>query len=345
LSVTSTQIKLAFGFKEQTMTGTGFTFGGLNGIPSAGTITSASFSGLDSAGMTTVVHGSVTGLSANLATWYNALHPNDTAATENTFHAAMGVLLSGADTFNGSTGNDSVYGYNGNDILKGNAGNDFGEGGLGDDTINGGTGFDIAGYSRTTAAVTVNLAIAAQQNTVAAGLDTLTSIEGLMGSNYNDTLLGNNYANKLLGGAGNDTLKGLGGNDIIDGGAGNDLITGGTGRDGLIGGTGRDTFIYTALSESLNATTRDLIVDFTPGTLGDILDLRLIDANTAVIGDQAFSATIKWNTASFTAAAQLREMNGVLYGNTDANFSTAEFVIDIDLYNPGAIVVGSNFLL
>jgi len=345
LSVSATGISLTVGFKEQAMTGTGFAFGGLNGMPSAGTITSATFSGLDSAGTSIVVHGSITGLNASLVSFFSALHPGDTQATETTYHAAMAVLFAGADTFNGSTGDDSVYGYGGNDRFYGYAGNDFAEGGGGNDILNGGSGFDTASYSRAGAGVTVNLGLAIQQNTVAVGLDTLVSVEALLGSNYNDTLYGNANANKLVGGGGADKLRGGGGNDIIDGGAGNDNIAGGAGRDGLIGGAGRDTFVYGALADSPNAATRDLIVDFTPGTLGDILDLRLLDAKTTVAGDQAFSSTILWNTASFTAVGQLREMGGVLYCNTDGNLTTAELVIDMDLWDPGAIVVSSNFLL
>lgn len=345
LSISSTMVSLAVGFKEQMMTGTGFAFNGTNGMPSAGTITGVSFSGLDSAGTSIVVHGSATGLNASLVSFFNALHPGDTPATETTYHNAMGVLFAGADTFNGSAGDDSVYGYGGNDTLRGNAGNDFAEGGGGNDILNGGSGFDTASYSRTGAGVTVNLGLATQQNTVAAGLDTLVSVEGLLGSNFNDKLYGNANANKLVGGAGADTLRGGGGNDIVDGGAGDDNIAGGAGRDGLIGGAGRDTFIYGALADSPNVAARDLIVDFTPGTLGDILDLRLLDANTGVAGDQAFSSTIRWNAGTFTATAQLRELSGVLYGNTDANLATAEFVIDMDLWDPGTIVVASNFLL
>ena len=54
--------------------------------------------------------------------------------------------------------------------------------------------------------MTVSLAIAAAQNTIGAGIDTLANIENLTGSNFNDTLTGNTAANILNGGAGNDTL-------------------------------------------------------------------------------------------------------------------------------------------
>ena len=61
--------------------------------------------------------------------------------------------------------------------------------------------------------MTVSLAITAAQNTVGAGTDTLTTIENLTGSNFNDTLTGNTPANILNGGVGNDALAGGAGND------------------------------------------------------------------------------------------------------------------------------------
>lgn len=73
-------------------------------------------------------------------------------------------------------------------------------------------------------AVTVSLAIAAQQNTGGAGLDTLTNIENLIGGNFNDDLAGNFKKNVLNGGQGNDILRGGAGNDTMIGGLGNDTF-------------------------------------------------------------------------------------------------------------------------
>jgi Ca2+-binding RTX toxin-like protein len=115
-------------------------------------------------------------------------------------------------------------------------------------------------------------------------LDTLSGLENLTGSAFNDSLTGTNNANVLVGGSGNDTILGLSGNDTIDGGNGNDLITGGVGSDVLTGLRGADRVIYTAVNESTLAA-RDLIRDM---TASDILDLAAIDANTGLAGDQAF---------------------------------------------------------
>ena len=65
-----------------------------------------------------------------------------------------------------------------------------------------------------TTGVTVDLNLqGAAQNTVAAGSDTLTGIENLVGSALNDTLTGNADDNVIEGGLGNDTLVGGAGDD------------------------------------------------------------------------------------------------------------------------------------
>ena len=46
--------------------------------------------------------------------------------------------------------------------------------------------------------------------------DTLNSIEGLVGSRFNDILTGNSLDNVLAGGLGSDTLDGKGGTDTVD---------------------------------------------------------------------------------------------------------------------------------
>ncbi|MXS77972.1 hypothetical protein ABF87_08365, partial [Nitrosomonas sp. JL21] len=80
---------------------------------------------------------------------------------------------------------------------------------------------DTATYASAGSGVSVSLLITTQQNTVGAGLDTLTNIENLIGSKFNDDLTGDTKSNTLTGGAGNDTLRGWNGADIMNGGAGN----------------------------------------------------------------------------------------------------------------------------
>ena len=149
----------------------------------------------------------------------------------------------------GSAGNDTLYGEGGNDILNGGTGDDSLYGGDGADTLNGGDGNDVLSggdgidmltYGTATSAVTVNLGITTAQNTAGAGSDTISGIENITGSNYNDTLTGDSAANRLLGGSGDDVLDGAGGNDSLEGGVGNDTLLGGDGDDTLNGGLGND---------------------------------------------------------------------------------------------------------
>lgn len=66
----------------------------------------------------------------------------------------------------------------------------------------------------------------------------LLSIEGLIGSAFNDVLTGDSSDNHLWGSAGSDTPKGVGGNDVLEGGAGNDtyVFGHGDGPDNIVNG-------------------------------------------------------------------------------------------------------------
>jgi Ca2+-binding RTX toxin-like protein len=101
-----------------------------------------------------------------------------------------------------------------NSLLTNTAGNDILAGSISDD--------NTVTYADSTAPIKVSLNISSQQNTIGAGLDTLTGIENLIGSNYSDILTGNGKDNALLGEAGNDTLSGFSGADTMIGGLGND---------------------------------------------------------------------------------------------------------------------------
>jgi hypothetical protein len=72
------------------------------------------------------------------------------------------------------------------------------------------------------------------------GVETMKSIENLIGGGGNDTLTGDNNRNLLFGSGGNDQLFGLGGNDQLAGEAGIDTLFGGDGDDALFGGDGDD---------------------------------------------------------------------------------------------------------
>jgi Ca2+-binding RTX toxin-like protein len=129
----------------------------------------------------------------------------------------------GADVLFGDAGDDIVLGEAGNDTIAGGDGDDVLAGGLGDDAINGGAGLDFASYFDATSGVTVSLALTGAQNTLGAGIDTLTGIEDLEGSEFNDTLTGTATSNFLFGGDGADTFHAGAGADFMIGGAGNDV--------------------------------------------------------------------------------------------------------------------------
>ncbi len=146
-------------------------------------------------------------------------------------HDNMMVGGDGNDTLVGNAGDDTLWGSAGNDTLDGGDGDDYLVGGAGDDIIKGGAGHDWSSYEDATAGVTVDLRITTAQDTGGAGKDTLTGIENLYGSKYNDTLTGDAGDNYLWGGDGDDHLIGGAGDDHLSGGNGANIIDGGDGFD------------------------------------------------------------------------------------------------------------------
>jgi Ca2+-binding RTX toxin-like protein len=120
------------------------------------------------------------------------------------------------DVLTGAATNDRLAGGAGDDALAGGAGDDELNGGAGRDMLNGGGGKDVASYAGAAAAVTVSLLARGAQDTGGGGIDTLVSIEGLFGSDFNDRLTGDQNDNVLRGGAGNDRLVGGDGSDTAD---------------------------------------------------------------------------------------------------------------------------------
>lgn len=186
--------------------------------------------------------------------------------------------------------------------LDGGEGNDFLSGTIANDTLTGGNGTDTASFANafsggSTTGVTVDLNVqGSAQDTVAAGSDTLTSIENLVGSALNDTLTGDGNNNVIEGGLGDDILAGglgvdtvsyagatsgvtvnlalqgsaqstgaagsdtLSGFENIEGSAFNDTLTGDATINTIMGGAGDDTL-------STGANTAGL-VDILDGGIG-----------------------------------------------------------------------------
>jgi len=161
---------------------------------------------------------------------------------ENFFGSAFNDFARGDGGNNvlaGADGHDFMRGMDGNDTLKGGNADDYLDGGQGDDILDGGSGIDRAAFSPSAlAGVTVNLNIVGVAQATGQGNDTLTGIEHVSGTRFNDVLTGDGGDNWIWGGSDG---SGVTGNDILNGGGGNDLIQVGTGNHNLNGGTGTDT--------------------------------------------------------------------------------------------------------
>ena len=204
--------------------------------------------------------------------------------------------VSGTEFWNGTNGVDTINAGNGVDTAYGHDGSDI---------INGQNGSDMSLYGQ-------------------AGDDTITggsAGDQIFGGSGNDTIYGNEPPPSNEGGDTSDTIYGGSGNDIIFGQGNADIIIGGYGSDTLTGGGGADTFLYLSVLD-----TNDFITDFLLGT--DQIDLSALDANSALGGDQAFG----WGGNTATANSLWFEQSGtdtVLYGDTDGNAATAEFMITL----------------
>lgn len=229
----------------------------------------------------------------------------------------------GNDTLNGDDGNDWLSGSFGNDVLAGGNGNDFlngGEdndnlfGGDGNDTLrgnsgtnvlNGNNGIDTADYSFSSGPVIVNLLSGTASgpgfsDTLIFVGPSVSSIENLIGSDFDDTLNGDDgTSNVLFGGFGDDVLYGSQGNDTLYGGSGNDSLDGGNGTDRLEGGLGNDTF-----TGGIDADTfvlgggADTITDVAPAT-GDRV---MIGAGLFILGGLNTSTVSFSDGSSVTSA-------------------------------------------
>lgn len=164
---------------------------------------------------------------------------------ENVVGSAFGDRLTGSALANVLTGGG------GDDVLNGAAGNDTLLGGAGNDSLQGGAGIDTASYedlfqftAPRSLGVTIDLARTDAQDTGGqSGVDTLSGIENVIGTNAIDRLRGDGLANRLEGRQGRDLLAGLGGNDVLQGDEGDDVLEGGAGVDLLLGGAGDDLLV------------------------------------------------------------------------------------------------------
>ncbi len=225
----------------------------------------------------------------------------------------------GDDQLFGGPGNDTLFGGAGADILSGGSGTNVLYGGDGDDTFIGGAGadqffggagMDYIDYSASGAGVSINLS----NNTASGGdaaNDTLSGgIDGIIGSDWNDTLIGfdaqgEDFTNVFFGGAGDDFLDGRGGDDFLYGGDGNDTIIGGTGADLIYGGAGDDVMFVGSGDTVFGGEGDDLF----------IIDENAIGGGTITLdgGTGGQTSGDRINFSGLTTKAQ------ITYTNTDPN--------------------------
>lgn len=139
----------------------------------------------------------------------------------------------------GSELSDDLIGDDSDNVIDGGAGDDIIQGLGGADRIDGGPGFDLIDFEFSPDGVRVNL----EEGTADDGFgsrDTVTGIEDIDGSNFDDELTGDATDNFIFGLAGNDRIDGRAGPDLLDGQGGNDVIDGGAGDDEIFGGNGAD---------------------------------------------------------------------------------------------------------
>ena len=149
---------------------------------------------------------------------------------------------------NGGDGNDTISGGSGNDVMTGGLGNDYIDGGTGNmDIVIYGTGSIYDSISKNDGRYGYDLVATLTNHNgdgikanlgnsdyrfdanniikggtvtgsanVNSGTDLLANIDGILGTNFNDTIVGSDGDNFITGGRGNDTLVGGGGFDWLE---------------------------------------------------------------------------------------------------------------------------------
>lgn len=195
-----------------------------------------------------------------------------------------------------------------------------------------------------------------------AGNDVLKGGDGadrLFGEAGADQLFGENGKDVLSGGVGSDVLDGGADDDRIMGGAGNDRLIGGEGLDTLYGGAGADTFIFKGTGEfafnpAAAGSPWDAVMDFNQAQ-GDRIDLRAMDANFSVSGNQAFtfigSAAFAANTPGTLRVTALPNAphSYLVEINSDGDVAAEATLLVVSLATPGhpqgPAPVAADFLL
>ena len=240
--------------------------------------------------------------------------------------------LGGNDTVNGNDGADTLNGGEGDDILNGGEGDDTLDGGPGADMLDGGPGSDTASYQNSAVAVLVRLHAAHAVKFGDAEGDTLTGIEHLIGSRYNDTLAGDGEDNILKGEDGDDVLFGgpAGGDDMMYGGNGDDRVFGGKGNDTLTGGEGNDVLKGGPGEDTLIADGNDMDVLY-GGTEKDTFQFFPSDLGGGTIRDFTDGEDVI-DLTEFTGLTSMDDLDIISHGdNVRIELSGTDYLTTIIL--------------
>lgn len=163
------------------------------------------------------------------------LSDSATSAAPSTGGDAEGDQLVEIENILGTDFDDILFGNSSTNLLFGGGGDDQLLGLDGADALIGGDGFDRAVYANSATGVTVVYNAAGD----AAGIggeaqgDQLSTVEGIIGSNFNDVFIGHGGANHFEGLDGNDHFRGGAGPDTMIGGAGFDTVDYSTAASGV----------------------------------------------------------------------------------------------------------------
>jgi Ca2+-binding RTX toxin-like protein len=179
------------------------------------------------------------------------------------------------DHMDGGPGNDLLIGGHGGDKMTGGSGDDWFRGGPNGDDYSGGDGTDTVSWADITPSWDTTTGVDADLGAGSAitpdGTETLTGVEDLLGSAFDDTIKGSN------------------GSDGIDGGPGNDKISGGASIDQLNGGPGNDSCDVTAGETPIAcglASVPETPPDPRPASAYVYMDPRGPDPGMYVLGSQ-----------------------------------------------------------
>ena len=270
-------------------------------------------------------------------TRYDGGNDTDTVSYFLTLEKAVRASLFDAESNTGWAAGDryinieNLVGGDGGDTLEGNdaanrldagGGNDTLIGRGGADELVGGEGLDFASYASAVGTGSAGLAIVMRdtsRSTGDAAGDTFDGIEGIIGSNSNDTIIGDAEANILIGGRGDD---------VIDGHLGADELWGDSKAFGV---DGDDTFVFNGPKEGVKAIMDFDVFDHiqvSRGGFGLHIQYEIKEGTTLIVADS--NPTALTNSPTFL----VEKSTGNLLFDADGNGSgTAELIATVKFHS------------